>query len=281
MKRLVKITAIASLLMVSGLSTFAQYVNDAENDTIALGSQARYLVNLNITNANPLFNNSGIIWTFPTGYTAANFTQIDGTSALTLGADLAYDQNEIVMTALALTGGTPLTLSAQERSRPLVGVGCTAANTTTRDIVVVAMPTASYGADSGACSLPASLPLPVTLTGYGNYDIRFSVQAYDMTNAPVGAAVNVDLTSFYNARTSGSQSDARVPLSTASFAALGSGGYYVISMVNLQDRISKKTLNYAFNTVNVANANPDAADEYRYYVYPTPTTQPIQHIRNF
>jgi hypothetical protein len=232
---------------------------------------------LDIT-ANAFFNNSGIVWTFPAGYTAANFTQIDGASALTTGADLAYNQNEIVMTAGAVTNG--LILSAQEISRPLAGTGCLAANTTTRTIDIVAMPTATYAADSGGCAVPLTLQLPVNLTGYGNYDLQFTVQAYDMTNATVGTADVVNVTGIYNQRVRGTHA-VRVPVATGSFDALPTGGYYVVTMTNLQDRVSKKTLSYAFNTTNVANANADGADDYRFFVYPTPVTQPIQHIRNF
>ena len=278
-----KLSLIVGLGLIAGSLTAQTYQTAPfETDTVAVSSKAKYKVDLyyNDVAPSPLFNASGVNWTFPAGYAAADFKQIDGVTALSTGADGAYNQKEIVMD-LKSAAGTSLTLSAQEQSRPISGTGCPAANTTTRSIVVVALPTATFGIDSGGCALPATISLPVNFTGYGNYDIRFSVQAKDMLGANVGAAFNVDLTNIKNVRTTQSAKLVYVAVSTATFTALPAGGYYVISMTNLQDRISKKSLNYAFNTTQVANATPTSGDVYNFGVYPTPVTQPIQHIKNF
>jgi hypothetical protein len=279
----IKISIVAGLALVSfGLSAQTYKTTPFETDTVAPGSKAKYKVDLyfNDIAPSPLFNASGVNWAFPAGYTAADYTQINGSSALTTGADAAYDQKEIVM-GIKSAAGTTLTLTAKEQSRPISGTGCADAGAgESRTIVVVALPTATFGADSGGCALPATISLPVNFTGYGNYDVRFAIQAKDMLGVNVGAAFDIDMTNIKNVRTTQTGSLVYVAVNTATFPALATGGYYVITMSNLQDRISKKTLNYAFNTTQVANATPTTGDVYNYYVYPTPTTQPIQHVNN-
>ena len=278
-----KLSLIAGLGLIAGSLTAQTYqVAPFETDTVAVSSKAKYKVDLYYNDVAPsvLFNPSGVNWSFPAGYAAGDFTQLLG-GALTTGADGAYDQKEIVMN-LKSPAGTTLTLGAKELSRPISGTGCVDAGAgTTRSIVVVALPTATFGVDSGGCALPATISLPVNFTGYGNYDVRFSVQAKDMLGVNVGAAFNIDLTNIKNVRTTQTASRIYVAINTATFPALVAGGYYVVSMTNLQDRISKKSLNYAFNTTQVLNTTPTGADIYNYYVYPTPTTQPIQHVKNF
>lgn len=276
MKTINRILATLALVSITS-SMFAQTWDATENDTITVGSKAQYHVNLSIR-ANAIFNNSGVIWTLPGG---GSFFQADGVTALPANAADGARTDTLIVFVPSATG-TGLTLTAQEKSRPLAGVGCTAAGTTSRDIVSIALPTATFNADSGSCALPASLSLPINFTGNGNYDIRLNVQAKNMAGTNVGAAVNIDLTSLLNARTTHTAKKIYIPVSTATFVALpAAGGYYVVSMTNMQDRISKKTMGYAFNTTEVANATPAGVDVYNLYVYPAPTTQPIKHVRNY
>jgi len=298
-----QIAAILLLLVAGTTASFAQILaTDGENDTIAVGSKAHYKVDLYFpgTINNPaVFDSSGVIWTFPAGYAVADFFRIDGVSALTINrwgtytthSEPAgvYDQNEITMNAKAITGAS-LVLSAQERSRPLIGVGCIAGNTTTKNIDIVAMPTIpSYGADSGSCAAPANLLVPVNFTGYGYYDVTLHIAAFDLLNAPIGAPQNLDLAGQLHVRTKEVAVLHRLNIPNATLAAAcpastipATGCYFVITATDLQDRISKKTLSYnwAAHTGEVANANPDLANQYRFFVYPIPTTQPIQHIQN-
>jgi hypothetical protein len=248
-------------------------------DTVSIGSQSRYRVNSTMSSPSSYYNTAGFIWANTGGYTLykADGTTTPLTPFAPVDPDGAVNDSSIVIIPSA-TGTFNVTVA--EKSRPKFGLGCVGSTQTT-EVEVIALPAAAYGVDSGACALPVTIPLPVTFTGYGNYQVTFSVQAYNMADVAQGAAVTVNMDNLYNIRTKGTQSYARVQLATATFPALASGGYYVITMTNLQDRISKKTLGYNFGTVNVANANPDAADDYRYYLYPTPTTQPIQHIQNF
>ena len=148
----------------------------------------------------------------------------------------------------------------------------------------------AYGADSGSCGLPAvSLLVPAVFNGYGKYDVRLYVEAYDLSNVLVvgGAPQNVDLIGLVNVRTTEVGKAHRLTISFATLNAVdgaappAAGYYFKVTATNLQDRISRKHSKYSFNTINVANADPDGVgNDYRYYVYPTPTTQPIQHIQN-
>jgi hypothetical protein len=288
MKSIKLLLALVGIAITASVSA-QTYISDTENDTIAIGSQAKYKVSLYYNDINPsaLFNSSGVNWTFPTGYTASDFTQINGTSALTTGTDGAYNQQEIVMKAKALATG--LTLTAQELSRPLSGTGCVSTSSTTKGIVVVALPTATYGADSGSCALPTSLNVPVNFTGYGKYDVVFSVQAYNMSGTAVGSTVSRTQADLVSSRTSETTKLHYVTLLTDAtggtvFTDISTtGGYYEISITDLQDRISKKTLSYNWTSHSneVANTNPDGALVYKFYVYPAPTTQPIQHVKNY
>jgi hypothetical protein len=276
--------ALGLVIAVAFSSTaFGQALtNDAENDTIALGSTAQYHVDLYFNDVAPnvLYNNSGVVWSVSgdAAFAMTDFT-IDGTNALTTGTDGAYNQQDIYLNAKALS--TSLVLNAQEMSRPLVGTGCLAANTTTRNIIIVTMPTATFGSDSGGCALPANLNIPVNFTGYGKYDVAFSIQAYDLSGIAQGAAVPLSSLQQYNSRVTDAAKLRYITLATGTFVAVpAAGGYYDISMTNLQDRISQKTMSYAFGTTEVANANPASGDVYRFYVYPQPVTQPVQHLQN-
>jgi hypothetical protein len=260
-----------------------------ETDSIAVNSIALYKVDLDIV-ANTLYNNSGVIWAVPSPYTvAANLKQSDGSTALTsVTADGAYDQNIITFLAPSAATGS-FALTAQEKSRPKAGTGCISATTTTKNIVVVNLPTATYGADSGSCALPTSLNVPVNFTGYGKYDVVFSVQAYNMSGTAVGSTVSRTQADLVSSRTSETTKLHYVTLLTDAtggtvFTDISTtGGYYEISITDLQDRISKKTLSYNWTSHSneVANTNPDGALVYKFYVYPAPTTQPIQHVKNY
>jgi len=282
-----QIAAIAVMIAAGTTSAFSQAytlpsVGGEGTDTVAIGSKARYTVTRDAAVNTALFNASGFNWANSSTFT---FEQTTG-AALTFGADGAADQNEVVMNATGPVGTYSVT--AAEESRPLIGIGCTDATPSSLPVEIVAMPTmGAYGADSGNCSAPAiSLPVPATFTGYGNYDVRLNVAAFDLASAAIGAPQNLDLTNQadYYTTEAGVAHRLAVPLGTLTTAAGGSipaaGCYFVITATNLQDRISKKHHNYAFNVTNVANANPDAADEYRFYIYPTPNTAPIQHYQN-
>lgn len=287
-KNFKKIAAVL-FMAVWSVGAFAQpaYVTDAERDTVALGSKARYKTTLNLHAIAGVMADSRIIWTFPAGYTRVpDVFQIDGTTQLPAAdGNGAYADTEIVIVTKAVASG--LSLTAAERSYPSIGVGCVDATPEAMTIDVVAMPTmGDYGADSGGCASPATLMVPATFSGYGKYDVRLNVAAYTLSGTGIGAAQNEDLTDQLNVRTSeaGGSHRLAIPLATLQTAAGGAipaaGCYFVITATNLQDRISKKHLGYVFNTTNVANANPDGAFDYRFFIYPVPITQPIQHIQN-
>jgi hypothetical protein len=279
---------MASVLMLGVSNSYAQYGDIAEPDTIAVGSHARYKVDLYFNDINPaplVYNASGVNWTFPAGYAAADFKQIDDVSALTTGADAAYDQKEIVMWSKAPLG--IFTLSARELSRPILAVpGCLSGAATTRTIQIVAMPSInSFGADSGGCATPATLQVPASVTGYGKYDVQLTVTGYNMLGVGIGAPQTVNLSPLVNSRCVQANVATRFAISNATLllasgAIPAAGCYWVVAATNMQDRISKKHLGYAFPGTTVANATPAGVDTYTFYNYVAPVTQPIQHIQN-
>ncbi len=288
-KNLRQIAAALVLVVAGSTSAFAQAytlpaVAGEATDTITIGSKAKYLVIRDVNVNTALFLASGFNWANSSTFTFEQTTGVALTSLI--GTDAASDQNEVVMNAAGPVGTYNVT--AAEVSRPIIGTGCVG-NTQTLPVEIVGLPTmGAYGVDSGACAAPAVLGVPVVLTGAGKYDVRLHVIAYDLADVAIGAAQDLDLANERNVRTVEAAVNHRfnVPLATLTAAAGGAiplaGCYFVITSTDLQDRFSKKNHNYNWvaHTGEIANADPDGADEYRYYVYPTPVTAPIQHIQN-
>ncbi len=273
------------LLFISTAYTLAQtYVTDAEIDSVTLQSKACYRTLLTSHNGT-LFNDSKIIWTFPLGYGAADFTLTNGSSFPPADGFGAFSDSEIVMTPKAIASG--LKLQAQERSYPKIGSGCVG-NIVVMTIDVLNMPSISkYGSDSGGCGIPDLFRVPIYLTGYGKYDITLTVDAYDLKKNKIGSQQIISSINFVNARTTETSSLRELVIPSATLiAAAGalatSGCYFEIQAIDLQDRISKKTMGYIFGdpTKEIANPDPDGFQLYRYSSWPIPTIKPIKHITN-
>jgi hypothetical protein len=283
--------ALVAMVFSAGLSSYAQVytlpsVGQEGTDTVAIGSKAKYIVTRDPAVNTVLFLASGFDWTNDGGFT---FEQTTGAALTSLiGSDASSDQNEVVMNAAGPVGTYNVT--AAERSRPITGTGCVDATPSTLPVEIVTMPVmGAYGADSGNCGTPVvSLLVPVVLTGYGKYDVTLSIAAFDLSNVAIGVVTALDLNDADNFRTKETARANRltVPVATLTTAAGGAipagGCYFVITATDLQDRISQKNHNYNWvaHTGEIANANPDGADDYRFYIYPVPATQPIQHIQN-
>ena len=289
----VKRMAAVMITAVFAAGAYAQVytlpsVSGEGTDSVAIGSKAKYQVTRDPAVSTPLFNASGFWWTNNGGFT---FEQTNGSPLTATGGsgaqtpDGAYDQNEVVMNVTGPVGSYQVT--AAEQSRPITGSGCVDPTPEVLPVVVVNLPTMAFGADSGGCGAPASnLLVPATVTGYGKYDIRLHVAAYDLSANPIGTAQDVDITNHMNAYTTHANTPTRLTVTVAQLQAAAGGSfppagcYFDISATNMQDRISKKHHNYAFNVTEVTNNNPASGDTYRFYIYPVPTTQPIQHIQN-
>jgi len=283
--------AIIAIILGAGLSSYAQsFVADGLNDTVTTGSNARYMVARDPLVNTALFNSSGFNWANTGGNT---FTLIGGGVVPATGGSGAHtpdgssDSNRV---AMIITGaaGSSFNVTTQEVSRPKVGSGCVGA-ITSQVVKVVALPVlASYGANNGSCAAPAPLEVPVKLTGYGKYDVTLNVKAFTLVGVAINpaAGVNLDLSLQDNVQTTETaRADSfAIPMATltaANNATLPASCYFVITITDLQDRISEKTngFNWLTHSNELANSQVGVGS-WKYYVYPTPTTQPIQHIQN-
>jgi hypothetical protein len=136
---------------------------------------------------------------------------------------------------------------------------------------LVARPTAAWGAGASAsgCSVDGTtVTIPYSATGTGQYTVTYKIHYTPLSGVASDIVASTAVANLGN-YTSGTQ--------TFNFSyAVPSGAYgkYDVIIENVTDRISRKS----GITTSLAADLPAAATTF--YAYPSPTTQPIQHIRN-
>jgi len=210
------------------------------------------------------------------------------------GAVGYFTQNEISVpwSSPQVAVGTEYEVQVQEHSVPASGIfaeGCPG-TTTVRDIFVIAAPTITIpvAQNAMACgSIPAAgltFYVPVTVTGIGPWTVTYSVTyngAPYLAAAPnsVGVAPGeTDATVFAVASTptvlagTPTAATAGLPVVINGGGATNGYGMYVVTVTNITDEISRKSLDAIPGTL--------VSTTYTIYVNPTPATNPIQHEIN-
>lgn len=312
-----RITATIALFLIAGLGLFAQYVGptattyeDENSDYVTIGSRMPYYVAPDETIADMqtagTMDYSNFRWeVLQSDLSALAITPATyANAALTEGEGLApwVTQNEISVTWAdpTVVAGTQYVIRVTEHSNPLGAgnftLGCEDATPEIRNVYVLARPTIDWGtAQTTGCGITpgaaSTFYVPLDVTGLGEWEVTYSVTyngaAYiaSTTSAALGTATTVtsDATVIAEAAatknlegTPDSGTDG-LPVVLNGGGTLNGYGYYDVTITNITDRISRKSLDMAL----VASQVDDIpATAYRIYVNPTPVTNPIQHLEN-
>jgi hypothetical protein len=155
------------------------------------------------------------------------------------------------------------------------------------DVKVLNRPTVAWNGTTpvaGGCGVSGGTPItvPIDLKGIGQWEVDYTVQYFNLANQEVtvagitraasepavllGAASNKnDGTALAN--------QSLLSISIPADKSTGDYGKYVITITSISDRISRKS-----GIPSEATDIPSVS--YTIYSMPTPTTQPIQHIKN-
>ncbi len=272
---LLKSIATVALFTVVGMGAFGQslgtYVSDAQADSVVVGARMPYYVQPDATVASMvtagLLNASYFKWELPGAVAPENFA---GTAATPgTGAYTNYYAEKEISHIWGSTGSFQVKVT--ERSNPLSGLanGCDG-TTTTRNVEVVAVPTIDYttaGGYLGACSA-TTINVPVTLSGSGPWKISYTV-----TDAASNVLTVTDqVVSDGNMPYRGSVTTIPLSISFTTAPLTGAAGVYKVAITKVTDRLTAKSLNNVVGTFNGA--------AYNVGVLATPTTSPIQYIKN-
>ena len=233
-------------------------------DSVTVGSRMPYKVDAQDPVTGLTFEYKWLFSTSP----ALTIQNLGGTNLT--GINDYYAANEISVVMPTGTGG--ITINTNVRSLAGGVEMCAQAKDDTYHVMVVARPTIKWaaGGRNNSCAAEAvSIPL-TALTGYKQFEVAYSINYYanvDKSGSPTTSTGNIVLT---NAMVAGSTLD--FPATT--FSATG---VYEITITGITDRISRKSLNMSL-VASVAGALP--GDAYNVYVYPAPTTKPLQHVKN-
>lgn len=154
------------------------------------------------------------------------------------------------------------------------------------DVKVLNRPTVTWNGATpvkGGCGVNGNtITVPIDLTGIGQWEVDYTVQYFDLANQEVNvagitrdaseAAVPMGATSNKNDG-SALTNQTLLSITIPAASAVGAYGKYVITINSISDRISRKS-----GISSIAADVP--AGSYTIYSMPTPTTQPIQHIKN-
>jgi hypothetical protein len=290
--------------------TDAAYDGTGTSDYVTIGSRVPYyvqpdagivtLVGLGAMNASQFgweFLDATATAAIAPALTVLNY---NGTGAAAGGAADFYVGNEIsvVWDAASVAAGTQYTVRATEHSMPTSGVfadGCSDATPELRTVWVIDRPTIDFqAASSSACGITPGAGVqyfvPIDVTGLGDWDISFDVTyngaaylAAQTYTAGTATAVANDAALLGAASavkslngTPTADVDGLEVIINGATAANGFGRYDV-TVTNITDRISRKSLDMTLVAAQVADL-PAAA--YTIWVMPTPVTAPIRHRSN-
>lgn len=299
------VSVIAGLILI-GTQSYAQNVTSpssptsetANSDYVTIGSRVPYYAEADatikaMTDAGTM-KASIFKWSVTTAanvtlpavpilsYGGAAAAQYNDFRAVTAGT--GYFDNEISVEWNAVNGfaaGTQYKVKVAEKSvtQSATITGCEDTTPEVKDVFVLARPTVSFvGTEGGGCGIaPGDIfNVPLEVKGLGNWIVTYTV-AYNggAASAPADYTLTLAAPAVTDANVIAESTTARTTGATEGLAytlPAAQYGYYDVTITNITDRISRKSLNTL--------AASGATGTFRIYVSPTPATQPIQHIRN-
>jgi len=258
MKKIVLIGLVSAI----SLGMMAQTMETSSADTATVGSKMIYQVDPDpVIAADANMNASRYNWFFTDNADApivAGIT-LDETPS---GGSYAENTINVSYDAATYTAGTTIKVKTAEISQPKFGTGCTGAEEEI-NVFFTAVPTITLANGStGGCGVTTA-SVPVDVNGYGPFEVTFTV-SYN-GGAPATFTQTIGSVADKGA------SSLNLSLNTTNHLTSGTGAY-AVEVTNITDRFSQKS--------QVAIAGTATSNTYTIGINPTPTTQPIQHIRN-
>jgi hypothetical protein len=258
---------ILGLMLGMSLVLIGQTMELSGVDTVTVGSKMIYeVVPDAVIAATPSMNPSHFDWYF------TNASNVVISSGIVLdetpdGTTGFYSESTINVAFDAGTylAGTTIKVKTSEVSQPKFGAGCSG-NEEEIDIFFVDKPTVEIvGTSGGGCSATA-VDIPLNVTGYGPFDITFTVERNQS-----GSTIAFTETIGSVSNKAGSVHSLVLTVNTTKHL-IGTTGRFDIVITNIVDRFSGKSSTAITGSVSSPN--------YTIGINPTPVTQPIQHIRN-
>ena len=227
-------------------------------DSVTVGSRMPYRVEAQ-TNV-PAGLDVEYKWLFSSASTVEALSLT--TSPLTGDGDY-YTANEISVVMPSTTGN--ITINTNVRYKSGGTALCAGEDDDEYNVMVVDRPKISWTAGEIISCVSMPVTIPVGVTGYKQFEIAYKIDYYN------------------NFDSSGT------PVSTNEWVVLAgnnlifpkekftSTGVYKITVTNITDRISRKSLD-----MSLVEAKPGdlPTGAYTVKIYPAPTTKPLQHVKN-
>jgi len=257
--------ATALVLLSVGLNAQLAYTSftltgPESVDSVSVGSRMPYKTNAQDAVAGLTFEYK---WLFTP---ASPILNLAGTTATEKGSASNYfDENEISVLMPSSAGAVTLTTAVRSLFN---GTVLCASEDSIYNIRVVPLPSITWtAADHAGCATAAAVTVPVTLTngliGQPQYEVTYTLSyytAFDKTGTPVTTTGNT---------IAPTGSDLVFPAATFNQGL----GVYEITVTNITDRISRKSLDAL-----TATTLPTGVQNV--YLFPVPVANPVQHIRN-
>jgi len=166
------------------------------------------------------------------------------------------------------------TVGFTEVPTPVSGTYC-AANTQTLNVVVVSRPTAAWNGAASAtgCSVAGTtVTVPYTVTGTGQFSVTYRITYTSLSGATSNVvAVGTVLSNLVNFKTGTANLTFSYNVPAATY------GKYDVYIENISDRIARKSFGNGYVAIPTTDFPVTATS---FFSYPTPATQPINHIQN-
>ncbi|MDR1672134.1 MAG: hypothetical protein LBS09_01525 [Bacteroidales bacterium] len=265
------ISCIAVILSVNlSAQNYVTFQSDAREtiDSVTVGSRMPYRMagdaDIAALETSGVMDPSIFKWQFSPSLTILNFAGTAATPAP--GGETDYYEEKVISVVMPITVQT-ITLTVNEKSQPKVGTGCEGTDSVAH-IQVVARPTLAWPGTSavGGC-VATAVDILLTLTGYRDW-----IVTYNIAYTPYATGSPTTTTTGQTA-TIGNNRTMSIPASV-----FPNEGKYEITVTNLTDRISRKSLD---QTLVAATAADIPSTPYTVHVYPTPDTKKLEHVRNF
>jgi hypothetical protein len=209
-------------------------------------------------------------------------------------AGTGYTNNEISIgwtLANGFLAGTQYKIKVAEKSVTLSNSisGCVG-DTVSKNVYVLARPTVAFAkTEGGGCTIKPTddYYIELNVTGLGDWEVKWTLEYngtgivdtadYALTlTTPVINDANVIFESKESRTAAGTETTTPGPGTTGLKVALPAGqyGYYDVKILDISDRISRKTL------TDLIPKYSGASGSFRIYVNPVPKTKQIQHVKN-
>ncbi len=259
---LILVAGVAVKAQVTGTGALVSPVGSELKDTVTIGSVMPYQVSGDV-NMHQL-RNWGVL-------NASNYTKLisaGGTIHNSLGTGSPAASDSAFSVTWSSLGAQ--TVSVTEVPQVISGPAYCTANTETLDVVVINRPKAVWGtAPSSGCGVAGTtVSIPYTATGTGKFTVTYRIKYTTLTGTSTDV-VNSNAVANLGNNSTGSQS-----LNFSYSVPAGAYGQYEVFIENISDRISRKS---GVATIATTDYPVTALS---FYAYPTPTTQPIRHIKN-